>query len=101
MVVSKPVQAHVQSTRRAVSFRQHNTCNEWSSSAALRVEHQTAVNISVSHQQTTDRPYFYCVLKCLNSSANPMTVRNIAEPVNSAHSVALEPTHTYLGPVRP
>jgi len=61
-------------------------------------EHQTAVNISASHQQTTVRPYFYFLLTCLNSFANQTLVRNTAEPINSAHSVALEATHTYLGP---
>ena len=30
-----------------------------------------------------------------------MLVRNMAQPVNSAHSVASEATHIYLGPVRP
>ena len=62
---------------------------------------QTAVNISASHQQTTARPYIYFVLKCLKSFANQMLVRNMAQPVNSAHSVASEATHIYLGPVRP
>ena len=50
---------------------------------------------TASHQQTTVRPYIYFVLKCLNSLANQMLVRNIAEPVNSAYSVALEATHIY------
>lgn len=62
---------------------------------------ETAVNISASHQQTTARPYIYFVLKCLNTFANQMLVRNIAQPVNCAHSVALEANHIYLGPVRP
>jgi len=68
--------------------RQHCEC----------VEHQTAINNSASHQQTVVLPYFYFVLKCLNSFANQMLARNIAELVNSAQPVALEATHIYLDP---
>jgi hypothetical protein len=72
-----------------------HTCYEWPSLAVLRVGHQTAVNKAVSHQQTIVRPYFYFVLKCLNSFANQMLARNIAELVNSAHSVTLQTTHIF------
>jgi hypothetical protein len=93
---ARAVRLHSDSTHTcscsAVTFRQY-TYMLWM--AALPVGHQTAVNKAASHQQTTFRPYFYFVLRCLNSFANQMLARNIAELVNSAHFVTLQATHIF------